>query len=143
MLAGAIRPLNRSILLRAAGLYAERYGDADGRIPATFEIVNLAGWAPHESQPKPLPRGSAKTRLADALGVVEQKPGALGPQPPIASRARAMAALNTPVEVLPKAVSAVRITTDHQGDDQAVFDRGGSAFVVDQAGEQRAHRPSP
>lgn len=75
VLAGEIRPLTRSILLRAAGLYAQRYGDADGRIPATFEIVNLAGWAPHESQPRPLPRGSAKARLADALGVVEHKPG--------------------------------------------------------------------
>jgi len=75
VLAGAIRPLSRSILLRAAGLYAERHGDVDGRIPATFEIVNLAGWAPHASQPKPLARGSARTRLADALGVVEHRPG--------------------------------------------------------------------
>jgi SAM-dependent methyltransferase len=71
VLAGGIRPLTRSIVARAAALYAERHGEADGRIPATFEIVNLAGWAPHESQPKPLPRGSAKVRLADALGVVE------------------------------------------------------------------------
>ncbi len=71
VLAGTIRPLTRPIVARAAALYAERYGEADGRIPATFEIVNLAGWAPHESQPKPLPRGSAKVRLADALGVVE------------------------------------------------------------------------
>ena len=70
-LAGAVRPLTRTIVARAASLYAERHGDADGRIPATFEIINLAGWAPHESQPKPLPRGSAKARLADALGVVE------------------------------------------------------------------------
>ena len=75
VLAGTVRPLNRSILLRAASLYAERFGDAEGRIPATFEIVNLAGWAPHESQPKPLPRGSASTRLAHALGVAEHKPG--------------------------------------------------------------------
>ena len=71
VLAGTIRPLNRAILALAADLYAERYGDADGRIPATFEIVNLAGWAPHENQPRPLKRGSAKARLADALGVVE------------------------------------------------------------------------
>lgn len=71
VLAGTIRPLTRPIIARAAVLYAEKYGEADGRIPATFEIVNLAGWAPHESQPKPLPRGSARTRLADALGVVE------------------------------------------------------------------------
>lgn len=71
-LAGTIRPLTRGLLARSAALYAERYGEPDGRIPATFEIVHLAGWAPHESQQKPLPRGSAKMRLADALGVKEQ-----------------------------------------------------------------------
>lgn len=70
-LAGAIRPMTRGLLARAAELYAERFGEADGRIPATFEIIHLAGWAPHESQQKPLPRGSAKVRLADALGVRE------------------------------------------------------------------------
>ncbi|KPF77787.1 SAM-dependent methyltransferase [Brevundimonas sp. AAP58] len=74
-LAGPIQPLSRAILARAAHLYAERFAEADGRIPATFEIVNLAGWAPHESQPKPLKRGSAKVRLADALGVVEHGKG--------------------------------------------------------------------
>ena len=72
VLAGGIRPLTRGILGRAAQLYAERYGEPDGRVPATFEIVHLAGWAPHESQQKPLARGSAKMRLADALGVREQ-----------------------------------------------------------------------
>jgi len=71
VLAGPIRPLTRGIAARAAELYAERHGAADGRIPATFEIVHLAGWAPHESQQKPLPRGSARMRLADALGVRE------------------------------------------------------------------------
>ncbi|CAL1690134.1 hypothetical protein MMB232_00255 [Brevundimonas subvibrioides] len=77
VLAGSTRPLTRGILARAAALYAERYGEPDGRIPATFEIVNLAGWAPHDSQQKPLPRGSAKVRLADALGVVEHGRGTL------------------------------------------------------------------
>jgi SAM-dependent methyltransferase len=72
-LAGVIRPLTRDIVGRAAALYAERYGDADGKIPATFEIVNLAGWAPHESQQKPLKRGSATVRLADALNVSERR----------------------------------------------------------------------
>ena len=71
-LAGAVRPLSRAVIARAASLYAERHGDADGRIPVSFEIIHLAGWAPHESQQKPLPRGSAKMRLADALGVKEQ-----------------------------------------------------------------------
>ncbi len=72
VLAGHGRPLTRGIVARAAQLYSERFGEPDGRIPATFEIVHLAGWAPHESQQKPLPRGSAKMRLADALGVKEQ-----------------------------------------------------------------------
>lgn len=68
---GPVRPLTRTIAARAATLYAERFGEADGRIPATFEIVNLAGWAPSETQPKPLRPGSARMRLADALGVKE------------------------------------------------------------------------
>ncbi len=66
-------PLSRRMLLRAAELYAENHSDADGRIRATFAMVTLLGWAPHESQQKPLRPGSAKTRLADALGVQEQK----------------------------------------------------------------------
>jgi NADH dehydrogenase [ubiquinone] 1 alpha subcomplex assembly factor 5 len=59
--------LRRATLARAAMIYAERFGDAAGRIPASFEILFLCGWAPHPSQPQPLPRGSAATRLADAL----------------------------------------------------------------------------
>lgn len=65
------KPLRRGVLLRAAELYAERFADADGRLRATFELVWLSGWAPHESQQKPLRPGSAKARLADALGVRE------------------------------------------------------------------------
>lgn len=61
------RPLTRAILARAATLYAERYTDADGRIRATFELIALSGWSPHESQQKPLKPGSAKMRLADAI----------------------------------------------------------------------------
>ena len=57
----------RATLAHAARLYAERFGDADGRIPATFEVLFLCGWAPHPKQPRPLPRGSATARLADAL----------------------------------------------------------------------------
>ncbi|MBN9673945.1 methyltransferase domain-containing protein [Labrenzia aggregata] len=66
-------PLNRRIFLRAAELYAENYADPDGRIRATFALTTLLGWAPHESQQKPLRPGSAKTRLADALGAEERK----------------------------------------------------------------------
>jgi SAM-dependent methyltransferase len=70
-------PLRRATLMRTAEIYAERFGDPDGRIPATFEIVWLSGWTPHESQQKPLRPGSAKTRLADALGVKEGAPAPL------------------------------------------------------------------
>ena len=56
-----------SVKEQMAGTYAERFADAEGRLPATFEILFLCGWAPHPSQPKPLRRGSATKRLADAL----------------------------------------------------------------------------
>lgn len=73
------KPLSRKTLGRAAEIYANRFADPDGRIRATFDVVWLSGWAPHESQQKPLKPGSAKTRLADALGTTEhptgEKPG--------------------------------------------------------------------
>lgn len=65
--------LNKAILTRMCELYIERFSDAEGRVTATFEIVTLSGWKPHESQQKPLRPGSAKMRLADALGVKETK----------------------------------------------------------------------
>jgi hypothetical protein len=61
------KPLRREILARAAAIYAERFADPDGRLRATFDTLWLSGWAPHESQPKPLAPGSATMRLADAL----------------------------------------------------------------------------
>lgn len=73
------KPLRRATLLRMAEIYAERFADNDGRVRATFEIAWLSGWAPHESQQKPLKPGSAAQRLADALGTKEvptgDKPG--------------------------------------------------------------------
>jgi len=66
-------PVTRTLLMRATEVYVERFGLADGRIPATFEIVTLTAWVPHESQPKPLQPGSATARLADVLGVKEHK----------------------------------------------------------------------
>jgi SAM-dependent methyltransferase len=71
----ARRPLRRSVLLRATDIYGERFADGDGRIRATFDVISLSGWAPHESQQKPLRPGSAKVRLADALGTVERSAG--------------------------------------------------------------------
>jgi SAM-dependent methyltransferase len=67
------RPLTRAIAARAAEIYAQRFADPDGRVRATIDIVWLSGWAPHESQQKPLKPGTAQARLADALGARETK----------------------------------------------------------------------
>ncbi|MFI5012976.1 MAG: methyltransferase domain-containing protein [Hyphomicrobiales bacterium] len=64
-------PLNRRTLARAGEIYAERFADADGRLRASFDLVWLSGWAPHASQQQPLRPGSAKARLAQALGTTE------------------------------------------------------------------------
>ena len=55
------------MLARAAAVYAERFADPDGRLRATFDFVWLSGWAPHESQPKPLEARLRQSRLAEAL----------------------------------------------------------------------------
>jgi SAM-dependent methyltransferase len=60
-------PTRRTTMLRMAQIYAERFADADGRIRATFDVIWLSGWAPHESQQKPLQPGSAKASLAEAV----------------------------------------------------------------------------
>ncbi len=72
-------PLTRKLLGSVVAEYAELYADDDERLPATFEIIFLTGWAPHESQQQPLKPGSAQMRLADVLGTKEhptgEKPG--------------------------------------------------------------------
>lgn len=68
-------PLRRAVLARALALYGERFADPDGRVRATFELVWLSGWAPHESQQKPLKPGSARASLADALRPRSGPPG--------------------------------------------------------------------
>ncbi len=67
------KPVSKRLFLRAAEIYAERFSDPDGRIRATFSIIWLSGWAPHESQQKPLKPGSAKASLAEALKKAEEK----------------------------------------------------------------------
>jgi SAM-dependent methyltransferase len=68
-------PLRRTTLMQMADVYARRFADADGRIRTTFDIVWLSGWAPHPNQQQPLRPGSAKARLADALGTREISAG--------------------------------------------------------------------
>jgi SAM-dependent methyltransferase len=60
-------PTRRATLLRMAQIYAERFADPDGRIRATFDVIWLSGWAPHQSQQQPLKPGSAKASLAEAV----------------------------------------------------------------------------
>jgi SAM-dependent methyltransferase len=66
------KPMRRDMLAAALAHYAEHFADVDGKLRATFDIVYLTGWAPHESQQQPLKPGSAKARLADVLGTREQ-----------------------------------------------------------------------
>jgi SAM-dependent methyltransferase len=66
-------PTRRATMLRMAQIYGERFADPDGRIRATFDVIWLSGWAPHESQQQPLRPGSAKASLAEA--VRKTKPG--------------------------------------------------------------------
>jgi SAM-dependent methyltransferase len=65
------RPVTRRLLARAIDHYRSASADPDGRLRASFEIVYLTGWSPHDSQPQPLRPGSARRRLADALRVKE------------------------------------------------------------------------
>ncbi len=65
----------RATLARATAIYEERFGQADGRVPATFQVITLTAWAPHPCQPKALAPGSARRRLADALGTEERSAG--------------------------------------------------------------------
>ena len=60
-------PTRRTTLLRMAQIYGERFADPDGRIRATFDVIWLSAWAPHESQQKPLRPGSAKASLEEAV----------------------------------------------------------------------------
>jgi SAM-dependent methyltransferase len=60
-------PTRRATMLRMAEVYAERFADADGRIRATFDIIWMSAWAPHESQQQPLKPGSAKASLEEAV----------------------------------------------------------------------------
>ncbi|MCJ7788484.1 MAG: methyltransferase domain-containing protein [Methyloceanibacter sp.] len=75
LLARSKTPLPRRTLARAEAIYYARHSMPDGTVSATFEIVYLSGWSPHESQQQPLQPGSAAHRLADALGTTEHPAG--------------------------------------------------------------------
>ncbi|GMF65560.1 unnamed protein product [Phytophthora lilii] len=58
-------PATRDSLLAAASIYQSMFGQPDGTVPATFQVIYLIGWSPHESQQKPLRRGSAQHSLKE------------------------------------------------------------------------------
>ncbi|CAI5701662.1 unnamed protein product [Peronospora effusa] len=58
-------PATRDSLLAAASIYQSMFGQSDGTVPATFQVIYLIGWSPHESQQKPLRRGSAQHSLKE------------------------------------------------------------------------------
>ena len=74
LLARLKTPTRRDVFYRAAEIYQQRFGRADGQISASFEIVTVTGWAPHESQQKPLRPGTAAQRLATVLESDEKDP---------------------------------------------------------------------
>ena len=74
------KPLRRATIARAAENYGMRFADTDGRLRATFDLLSISAWAPHESQQQPLKPGSARMRLADALGAKEQPAGEKAPR---------------------------------------------------------------
>lgn len=71
----ATHSLSKRLVARTLEAYHARASEPDGRVRATFDLMTLTGWAPHASQQQPLKPGSAKTRLADALGVRENSAG--------------------------------------------------------------------
>ncbi|MDP5308339.1 SAM-dependent methyltransferase [Paracoccus sp. 2205BS29-5] len=70
------RPTRRAVLARAAAIMEQDHADRDdpSRVAATFDLVFLTGWAPSDTQPRPLRPGSAQTRLADALNDIRKTP---------------------------------------------------------------------
>lgn len=66
------RPATRALVEAVA---ARLPRDAEGRIAMPLELITMTGWAPAETQPKPLAPGSASVRLAEALGTSEQGAG--------------------------------------------------------------------
>eukprot|EP00741_Cyanophora_paradoxa_P012382 tig00020610_g11963.t1 len=75
---GALRP---DVMHAAAAIYREMFGNADGTVPATFQVVYMLGWSPDSSQPQAKERGSAQLSLKDLpadfkMTPLEEDPGA-------------------------------------------------------------------
>ncbi|XP_078672971.1 arginine-hydroxylase NDUFAF5, mitochondrial-like [Branchiostoma floridae x Branchiostoma belcheri] len=64
--------LHRDTMLAAAAVYKDMYGNEDGTVPATFQLLYMIGWKPHKSQPKPAKRGSATASFGDLSSAPSQ-----------------------------------------------------------------------
>lgn len=62
------KKMRRGTLMETCRLYRQHFGDERGRVPATFQLLMLAGWSPGPNQPQPLKRGTGQISLAKALG---------------------------------------------------------------------------
>ena len=133
-------PLRRDVLARLLEVYAERFGDPDGKVRASFDIVWLSGWAPHESQQQPLRPGSAKARLADALGTREISAGEKPERQLTALLAHVLQrrddlAVERVLDALADRAQRAEDGERDQRRHQPVFDRGGAALVGSERGE--------
>jgi hypothetical protein len=68
-----LKPTRRAVIMEAANIYQKKFSNDNQSVSATFQVIYMIGWSPHESQQQPLKPGSAKARLADALKVREVK----------------------------------------------------------------------
>ncbi len=52
--------------------YKQHFSDENDRLNATFEVIFVSGWSPHDSQQQALRPGSADNRLSDVLNTEEE-----------------------------------------------------------------------
>jgi NADH dehydrogenase [ubiquinone] 1 alpha subcomplex assembly factor 5 len=67
--------VGRDFFNKVEEIYRDKTDSDSGYFDAKFEIIFLLGWAPHDTQQKPLKPGSASGRLADFFGTHEIKTG--------------------------------------------------------------------
>ncbi len=60
--------MRRETLMRAMQIYQDKYADAEGRMPATFQILYLSGWAPAPGQQQPMKPGTADRSFSEIFG---------------------------------------------------------------------------
>jgi hypothetical protein len=70
-------PTRRTVFARAAAIYQERFADAQGRLPATFQVLFLTAWAPtrrSSSRPSAAAARPASRTCWDAESVLTNLP---------------------------------------------------------------------